>query len=201
MKNGLLAVFIAVSWMAHGQVLWLESGYKQELTKHSDLSVDIAWRGRPSEQGRAFVDVELDQTFGKHFFGFYECRVNLWGTQARNTYGFGAEETFKWKGTKLFTIDYSWRYHDDDREFRQSLGVDRKFDRWKPKLEIETWYRPGDSGSILRKIRSSGGLQYNAKGPHKWEAGLLHQSSYSSKGNFQSSEWAVYIEFQWRLPG
>ena len=201
MRKGLLAVFLGLGLGAQGQVIWLESGFKQEWNKQTDLSVDVAWRGRPSEQGRAFVDVELDHRVGKHVFGFYECRVNLWGTQARNTFGLGVEESFKWKGMKLFSLDYSWRYHDDDQEFRQSLGVDRKFDRWKPKLEVETWYRPWDTGAIRRKLRASVGLQYNAKGPGKWEAGLLRQNDYSRKGNFQSSEWAVYLEFQWRLPG
>ena len=201
MRKELFALFLAGSIAAQGQALWLESGYKHEWNKQTDLSVDVAWRGRPSEQGRAFVDVELDRTFGKHLFAFYECRVNLWGTQARNTYGLGVEESLKWKGTKLFSLDYSWRYHDDNHEFRQSLGVDRKFNRWKPKLEVETWYRPWDTGAIRRKLRASAGLQYNAKGPGKWEAGLLRQNDYSKKGNFQSSEWAVYLEFQWRLPG
>ena len=200
MRQGLLVLFLAITMAAQGQALWLESGYKQEFSKSTALSVDVAWRGRANEQGRAFVDVELDRDFGKHFFGFYECRVNLWGTEARNTYGFGLEESIKWKGTKLFSMDYSWRYHDDDQEFRQSLGVDRKFNRLKPKLEVETWYRPWDSGVVRRKLRASAGLQYDPKGPCKWEVGALRQNDYSRKGNFQSSEWAVYLEFQWRLP-
>jgi hypothetical protein len=201
MRKGILLLLLVLSLGAQGQALWLESGYKQAFSKSTDVSVDVAWRGRPSEQGRAFVDVELDQTFGKRFFGFYECRVNLWGTQARNTYGLGVEETLKWKGAKLFQLDYAWRYHDDDQEFRQSFGVERKFDRWKPKLEVESWYRPWETGGIRRKLRASAGLQYNPKGPGKWEAGVLRQNDYSKKGNFQSSEWAVYLEFQWRLPG
>ncbi|NDD36565.1 MAG: hypothetical protein EBZ26_09735, partial [Flavobacteriia bacterium] len=81
MRKELFALFLAGSIAAQGQALWLESGYKHEWNKQTDLSVDVAWRGRPSEQGRAFVDVELDRTFGKHLFAFYECRVNLWGTQ------------------------------------------------------------------------------------------------------------------------
>ena len=200
MRQGLFVLVLAFTMAVQGQTLWLESGYKQDFTKSTALSVDVAWRGRANEPGRAFVDVELDREFGKYFFGFYECRVNLWGTQARNTYGLGATEKLKWNGKTLFAVDYSWRYHDDDQEFRQSLGVDRKFDRWKPKLEVETWYRPWETGAIRRKLRASAGLQYNAKGPGKWEAGVLRQNDYNKKGNFQSSEWAVYLEFQWRLP-
>ena len=200
MRKWLFAFCLGWTFLAQGQALWLESGYKQALAKRTDLSVDLAWRGSPSEIGRAFADVELDHQWGKHLFGFYECRVNLWGTQARNTYGLGVEEQVKWAGRKLFEVKYSWRYHDDDREFRQSLGMSRKMGRWKPKVEVETWYSPLDSGSAMRKLRTSAGLQYNRKGPTKWELGILSQSNFSKKGNFQASEWAVYAGVQWRLP-
>ena len=201
MKQWLLAACLGFPFVAQGQSIWLESGYKQSLAKRTDLSVDLAWRGSPSQAGRAFADVQLDHQWGKHLFGFYECRVNLWGTQARNTYGLGVDENLKWRDTKLLAVKYSWRYHDDDREFRQSLSVDRKMGRWKPKAELETWYRPWDSGSVLRKWRATAVLQYYAKGPIKWELGMLSQSNFSKKGNVQSSEWALCAGFQWRLPG
>mgnify|MGYP000002554722 FL=1 len=200
MKPVLLAGFLGISLLAQGQSLWLEAGYKQPLDKRTDVAISQAWRSDFSDQGRAFVDVKISHDWGKHLSGFYELRTNVWGSQERNTWGLSWQDKLAWRDLKLGQMDYGWRYHDDDQAFRQSLGYAFKEGRWKPKAELETWYRPWTSFTTPRRLRSSAGLQYTAKGPTKWEVGLIRQWEYSKKGNLQEVTWAWYTKFQWRLP-
>lgn len=200
MKGALLVAFLGFSLLGQGQSVWMEAGYKQSLDKRTDLNISHAWRGDFRDCGRAFVDVKLSRDWGKHVTGFYELRTNIWESQKRNTWGLSIHEKLRLKGVKLGEIHYGWRYHDDEPSYRQSLGYEFKKGRWKPKVELETWYRPGASDWVQRRMRSSTGVQYNAKGPVKWETGVIRQWDYSKKANLQGFEWAWYTKLQWRLP-
>ena len=199
MKPVLLSGFLGISLLAQGQSLWLEAGYKQPLDKRTDVAISQAWRSDFSDQGRAFVDVKISHDWGKHLSGFYELRTNVWGSQERIPGAFhgrinllgGISNWAKWITDGVTTMMI--------KLFRQSLGYAFKEGRWKPKAELETWYRPWASFTTPRRLRSSAGLQYNAKGPTKWEVGLIRQWEYSKKGNLQEVTWGVVHEIPMAL--
>jgi hypothetical protein len=196
----LAAALLGVPAHVMAQNVWLEAEYRQDLRKKVSLQIAQAYRTDFSDQGRAFLDVKLHKEIGKQGFFFYECRTNQFGSQNRNTFGMGIQDDWKIQGRPIWQYAYTWRFHDDDQAFRQSLVLDRKWGRLKPRLKTENWYRPFASDLILRRWRVSGGVQINPKGPWKMEIGVLKQWEYGKRGGFQSSFLAGYGSMQWRLP-